>query len=352
MEKVNILMVDDQPSKLLTYEAILGSLDANLIKANSGQEALDHLLRTDVAVVLMDVRMPELDGFEVAEIIRSHPRFQKTAIIFVSADNLTDQEKLKGYRRGAVDYISVPVDPDVLRAKVTVFADLHRQSRQLDRLNRELHTLSSRLMSLQDEERRRVSRELHEGLGQDLVAAMMMVDGMNLREHSIEVNEQARNGVSSLMESIIKKVRSISHILHPPLLDESGLRSTVEWYLDDLNRRSGIHTSLDVQPSEFPRLKPEMETAIFRIIQEALSNVLRHSGAQRASVSLVAAQGNVVVSVRDDGRGCREEKAGIAYEMRGSGLGAMKQRARDLRGELRVQNGHPGTVVEVNIPND
>lgn len=193
MEKVNILMVDDQPSKLLTYEAILGSLDANLIKANSGQEALDHLLRTDVAVVLMDVRMPELDGFEVAEIIRSHPRFQKTAIIFVSADNLTDQEKLKGYRRGAVDYISVPVDPDVLRAKVTVFADLHRQSRQLDRLNRELHTLSSRLMSLQDEERRRVSRELHEGLGQDLVAAMMMVDGMNLREHSIEVNEQARN---------------------------------------------------------------------------------------------------------------------------------------------------------------
>lgn len=352
MEKVNILMVDDQPSKLLTYEAILGSLDENLIKANSGQEALDHLLRTDIAVVLMDVRMPELDGFEVAEIIRSHPRFQKTAIIFVSADNLTDQEKLKGYRRGAVDYISVPVDPDVLRAKVSVFADLHRQSRQLDRLNRELHTLSSRLMTLQDEERRRVSRELHEGLGQDLVAAKMMVDGMNLRDHSIEANEQARNGVSSLMESIIKKVRGISHVLHPPLLDEAGLCSTVRWYLEELKNRSGIETSLNVQPSEFPRLKPEMESAIFRIIQEALSNILRHSGARLASVSLIAAQGNVVISIRDDGKGVADATAGAAYETRGSGFGAMKQRALDLGGELRVQNGHPGTVVEVNIPHN
>ena len=350
MEKVNILMVDDQASKLLTYEAILGSLGENLIKANSGQQALNHLLRTDIAVVLMDVRMPELDGFEVAEIIRSHPRFQKTAIIFVSAENLTDTDKLKGYRRGAVDYISVPVEPEVLRAKVIVFADLHRQSRQLDRLNRELHTLSSRLMTLQDQERRRISRELHEGLGQDLVAAKMMVDGMNLRDHSIEMNEQARNGVSSLMESIIKKVRGISHILHPPLLDEAGLRSTVQWYLDELKQHSGIGTSLDVQPSEFPRLKPEMETAIFRIIQEALSNIFRHSGARLASVSLVAANGNVVVIVRDNGKGVAEATAGMAYETKGSGLGAMKQRALDLGGELRVENTHPGTVVQVNIP--
>jgi len=119
-----------------------------------------------------------------------------------------------------------------------VFADLHRQSRELDRLNRELHTLSSRLMTLQDEERRRVSRELHEDLGQDLVAAKMMVDGMNLRNDSIEVNEQARNGVSSLMESIVKKVRGISHLLHPPLLDETGLCSTVQWYLEDFNKRA------------------------------------------------------------------------------------------------------------------
>src|SRR5579862_5890111 len=137
-ERVNILMVDDQPSKLLTYEVMLAELDENLIKANSGREALEHLLRTDVAVVLMDVSMPEIDGFELAEIIRQHPRFQRTAIIFISAVHLTDLDRIKGYERGAVDYISVPVVPELLRAKVSVFTELHRKTRQLEKLNREL----------------------------------------------------------------------------------------------------------------------------------------------------------------------------------------------------------------------
>ena len=137
-DKVNILMVDDQPAKLLSYDAILAELGENLIKAASGREALEVLLKTDVAVVLMDVSMPEMDGFEMAEIIRQHPRFQKTAIIFISGVHLTDLDKLKGYQRGAVDYISVPVVPEVLRAKVSVFAELHRKRRQLESLNREL----------------------------------------------------------------------------------------------------------------------------------------------------------------------------------------------------------------------
>jgi PAS domain S-box-containing protein len=137
-DKVNILMVDDQPAKLLSYEAILGELGENLIKAGSGREALEVLLKSDVAVVLMDVSMPEMDGFEMAEIIRQHPRFQKTAIIFISAVHLTDLDRLKGYERGAVDYISVPVVPEVLRAKVSIFAELHRKTRQLEALNFDL----------------------------------------------------------------------------------------------------------------------------------------------------------------------------------------------------------------------
>jgi PAS domain S-box-containing protein len=136
--KVNILMVDDQPGKLLTYEAILGELGENLIKASSGREALDCLLKMDIAVVLMDVSMPELDGFQLADMIRQHPRFQKIAIIFISAVHLTDFDRLQGYQRGAMDYISVPVVPELLRAKVSVFAELHRKARQLELLNREL----------------------------------------------------------------------------------------------------------------------------------------------------------------------------------------------------------------------
>ena len=137
-DKVNILMVDDQPGKLLSYESILSELGENLIKAGSGREALEHLLKTDIAVVLMDVSMPELDGFELAEMIHQHPRFQKTAIIFISAVHLTDLDQLRGYERGAVDYISVPVIPELLRAKVSVFAELYRKTQQLERLNREL----------------------------------------------------------------------------------------------------------------------------------------------------------------------------------------------------------------------
>jgi PAS domain S-box-containing protein len=137
-EKVNILMVDDQLAKLLSYEVILAELGANLIKATSGREALDHLLKTDIAVVLMDVSMPEIDGFELADMIRQHPRFQKTAIIFISGVHLSDADRIQGYRRGAVDYISVPVVPEVLRAKVGVFVELHRKTRQLEKLNRQL----------------------------------------------------------------------------------------------------------------------------------------------------------------------------------------------------------------------
>ena len=137
-EKVNILLVDDQPAKLLSYEAILGDLGANLIKASSGTEALQHLLKTDVAVVLADVSMPGIDGFELADMIREHPRFQKTAILFISAIHLSDLDRIKGYQRGAVDYLSVPVVPEVLRAKVSVFAELHRSRRELEALNREL----------------------------------------------------------------------------------------------------------------------------------------------------------------------------------------------------------------------
>ena len=205
-------------------------------------------------------------------------------------------------------------------------------------------------MTLQDDERRQVARELHEDLGQDLVAAKMMVDQMNLRSHSIETNEQARNGVSSLMESIIRKIRSISHLLHPPLLDEVGLCSAVQWYLDELKKRSGIHTSLDIHPRKFPRLRPELETTIFRIVQEALTNVFRHSGALRSSVSLAAEQGHVVVIVRDDGKGVSSDTTYTPSQAVASGLGAMRQRAEDLGGELRLQNTRPGTVVQVIIP--
>jgi len=517
-EKVNILMVDDQPGKLLTYEAILSDLGENLIKATSAQEALEKLLKSDVAVVLMDVSMPEIDGFEVASMIRQHPRFQRTAIIFVSAVHLTDLDRLKGYQSGAVDYLSVPIVPEVLRAKVKVFAELYRKNQQLERLNLELeervverthelerramalqevnrelaqknqeldaiiHTapdiifsrqadgtrdylsgrfyeytgaesgkavglgwleymhpedreqslahwmqcvksgqdyeseyrlrgadgnyrwfraravplrdaagaivrwygacsdihdskmlehsirnnavelerkvdvrtaelrrLSIRLMTMQDEERRRFAREIHDGLGQELAAAKMILDGVLCKNSSPTV-QQAALDATQMVERAIQQVRTISHLLHPPLLDEVGLVSAVRWYLEGLSERSGIEISLVVDPPDLGRLQPDLETAIFRIVQEALTNMFRHSGAQHGSVSLIGKDGRIAVTVRDDGKGIEEQVVQLRPDSVGVGIGGMRQRVSELGGSLRLTNVHPGTLVEVEIP--
>jgi PAS domain S-box-containing protein len=137
-DKVNVLLVDDQPAKLLANEEILRDLGENLIKTSSAREALEFLLKNDAAVVLVDVCMPELDGFQLAAMIRDHPRFQRTAIIFISAIQVDDVDRLRGYEMGAVDYVPVPVVPAVLRAKVKVFAELYRKTRELERFNSEL----------------------------------------------------------------------------------------------------------------------------------------------------------------------------------------------------------------------
>jgi PAS domain S-box-containing protein len=517
-ESVNILMVDDQPAKLLSYEVMLGGLGENLIKAHSAKEALEILLKTDVAVVLMDVSMPELDGFQLAAMIRQHPRFQRTAIIFVSAVHLTDLDQLKGYEHGAVDYISVPVVPELLRAKVRVFADLHRKTRQLETLNRELEQrvlerteelagkaallmrlnaeltgknqeldaifstapdvifsgqrdgsyeyvserfheytgstavpgqtvnwldhvhpeefdriragwmqsvesggsyeseyrlratdgayrwfrsravpirdsqgsivkwygtcsdihdsklleqsirnsaselekmvdsrtdelrrLSVRLMSLQDQERRRIARDLHDGLGQELAVAKMVLDKILLQK-SVQPPDDAWSQASIIIDRAIQQVRTMSHLLHPPLLDEVGLLSALAWYTDGLTKRSGIETSLEVQPRDFPRLASEVETAIFRIVQEALTNVFRHSQAHSVRINLTQQNGTIGVAVRDDGKGISNKIVELRPDSVGVGIGGMKQRAKELGGQLKLTNLDPGTLVELEIP--
>jgi signal transduction histidine kinase len=350
IERVNILMVDDQPGKLLTYEAILGELGENLIKAGSANQALEILLKSEVAVVLTDVNMPEVDGFELANLIRQHPRFQETAIIFITGMHLTDLDRLKGYELGAVDYISVPIIPELLRAKVRVFAELHRRTKQLQSANLVLQRLSNSLIETQDDERRRIARELHDGLGQELSAVKMILEGGVLKNISSPLERKALSDACLLVDSAIQQVRSVSHLLHPPLLDEVGLVSALHWYLDGLTQRSGIQTFLDVEPSDFPRLSPEKERAVFRIVQEAVTNIYRHSGASKAWVALHRQERDAVISVRDDGKGIKQTVADFLPGSMGVGIAGMRQRVKEFGGELRLTNANPGTLVEVVIP--
>src|SRR6266436_5936802 len=169
-DKVNILLVDDQPARLLTYETILSELGQNLVCARSGLEALERLIKEEFAVVLLDVSMPDMDGFEAARLIHEHPRFEKTPIIFVTGVHVTELDRLKGYKAGAVDYVSIPVVPEILRSKVSVLVELYTKRRELQTLNRSLEEANRRLelanTNLQEEK----TREL-ESLNQTLKRA-------------------------------------------------------------------------------------------------------------------------------------------------------------------------------------
>jgi signal transduction histidine kinase len=189
-DKVNILLVDDQPARLLSYEAILGQLGQNLVLANSGQEALQKLMKDDFAVVLLDVSMPEMDGFETASLIHDHPRFEKTPIIFVTGVNITEFDRLKGYRLGAVDYVYVPVVPEILRSKVAALVELHCKRLELQQLNQSLERANQRLALAHSTLQAEKNRELEE-LNRTLQNANAQLEATN-RILASEVEERRR----------------------------------------------------------------------------------------------------------------------------------------------------------------
>jgi signal transduction histidine kinase len=344
-EKINILMVDDQPGKLLTYEAMLGELGENLIKAHSGMEALEHLLKNDIALVLMDVSMPGMDGFETAQMIHGHPRFQNTPIVFISGIHMTDLDRLRGYQHGAVDYLSVPVVPELLRAKVRVFAELHRKTQQLEALN-------ARITTLQDEERRRIARELHDSVGQLLAAVSMNSAVVEAESHKLSPEAAKRvHENAAMVEEATKEIRTISHLLHPPLLDEAGLASALHCYVEGFSERSKIVAKLDV-PQSFEGLSKEMELSIFRVVQECLTNIHRHAGSPTAAIRITQDAACLRVEIEDAGKGIPPEKESLfgLSAQSGVGLRGMRERLRQLGGTLQVQSNGHGTQVIATLP--
>jgi len=218
-EPVNVLLVDDQPGKLLSYQVMLAELDENLISVSSAREALAFLLKSEVAVILVDVCMPELDGFELARMIREHPRFQKTAIIFISAIHLAESDYLKGYEAGAVDYISVPVVPQLLRAKVRVFAELFRKTRDLQKLNDDLERrVAERTEALAHSADR--LRRSEQGRGLALVAGSMGSWDYDLAAKIWFWDEGQSRIFGVDHEAFVPSIESITRGIHPEDLDK------------------------------------------------------------------------------------------------------------------------------------
>jgi PAS domain S-box-containing protein len=223
-----------------------------------------------------------------------------------------------------------------LRKKV---AELDESQRIIELRTLELQKLSAEVMHVQDEERRRIARELHDDLGQQLSLLKMILS----RTHNKEADEIAGSALST--------VRNLSYLLHPPLLDETGLRAALDWFIEGVAKRSGIQITLQIRPDIFPRLEVELETAIFRVVQEALINVVRHAKTESARVEIERRSESIVVRVRDYGQGLPRDFARLSDgKSVGVGISGMRERIRQFGGELTVTRTEPGTLVEAKLP--
>jgi len=228
---------------------------------------------------------------------------------------------------------------------------VQERTADLDCANQNLRKLSARLLQLQDDERRRIARELHDSVGQMLAALNMNLSAVRGDIERLAKTANALADSESLVHEMTTEVRTISHLLHPPLLDEAGLSSALRWYVDGFSLRSKIKVDLDL-PDDFGRLPRESETAIFRVVQECLTNIHRHSGSSIAKIRLRQRDQQVSVEIADKGKGIPPEKQ---QEMAtagapGVGIRGMRERLRQLGGTLDIDSNGTGTVVTASLP--
>ncbi len=359
-DDVSVLLVDDQPQKLLSYQAILGGLDVTLVTAGSAREALDWLLRRVFAVVLVDVCMPELDGFELATMIRDHPRFHETAIIFVSGVHLSELDRLRGYSVGAVDYVPVPIVPEILRAKVTVFANLFRQTRQLERLNRELELrVSERTAELEKASQRKdeflavLSHELRNPLAAIRTAAELLAAPELTPTHLSKTAGVIRRQVAQLVR-LIDDLVDVSRITRDAisLRRESVLVSAVVAHAAEATRPlfdlRGHELTIQIPD---PTLTVDGDPArLSQIIGNILNNAAKFTapgGRVRVHVDRVGT--NVALCINDNGIGIAPEVIPNVFELFTQG-GERRDRTQEglgiglalVRRLVEMHDGHVG----------
>jgi signal transduction histidine kinase len=368
-EPLNILMVDDQPGKLLTYEAILSELGENLLTASSAREAMSYLLSTSIPIILIDVNMPELDGFELAKLIREHPRYQLTAIIFISAVHLTHLDQLKGYEHGAVDYITAPIIPELLRAKVRVFADLHRKTvapqreiAERQRLEREAQrtqqfALLGRLAAGVSHEIRNplAALFLHVDLLEEDLQQPTPGSAAQVAQVLAEIRTQLAR-LEDLVQNYLTLVRASQSERTPQDLGAALHAGAVEW--QQLAKRQGVLLRLEGLENLgiVPFHANTLCRAILNLIQNAL-DAMPHGGTLTLAGQRTAT--HVQLQVRDTGSGIATEQCAKIFEPLyttkpgGSGLGLyiVQEIVAAHGGTLTVESAPGcGTTFTITLP--
>jgi signal transduction histidine kinase len=312
--------------------------------------------------------------------LKGNPTTAHIPVLHISATFVDAEYRVPGLETGADAYLAEPISRDELLATVGALlrlkqaeraARLHateaenarkelekahdelerrvqQRTEELAQKTKEIRELTGRLLRLQDDERRRLARELHDSTGQMLVAMKMTLDQMSAETKGQKIEPLVSQTIS-INEDISRQLRTMSYLLHPPLLDEVGLPSALQWYADGFAQRSGITLDLQISP-EFGRLPEGMEIALFRVVQECLTNIHRHSGSATANIRLIRTPKTVQVEIADTGSGVPPERRHADKVVPGVGLMGIEERMRQFGGRAEVTSSNHGTVVVAAIP--
>ncbi|MBN1842156.1 MAG: response regulator [Deltaproteobacteria bacterium] len=411
--KQKILIVDDRPENLYLCEKILSEVDAEFIKATDGNTALKATLYNDFALAILDVQMPKMDGYELAEFIRNEDKTRDLPIIFLSAVYTDESHIFKGYESGAVDFLTKPFKPKLLLSKVKVFLSFDRQKKYLEELvgemkktneqlnheiaerkqaeealreahdelerrvdertaelviaiqqlgqeieerkraEEQIRSLSQQLLKTQESERQRLSRDLHDTVGGNLSALKIGCD--TLFDDQTELPPGIRQRVSEfskVLQESIMTVRDLSYDLRPSSLDQLGLVETVLHYCEDFSERNALKVDFFSVGLDNIKLDFDTEIALYRIIQEGLNNIQKHADASHVTIRLLACFPEIILRIEDNGKGFDVEKRSEeAFQEKRMGLQTMRERAALLNGKMKVESHlDKSTKILVELP--
>lgn len=374
-----ILTVDDNDALRYTLTRALRGGGYKVIEARTGAEAL-QLADKAPDLITLDLNLPDVDGFEVCRRLKANPLTAHIPILHISATFVDPEHRVRGLEGGADAYLAEPISGDELLATVAALLRMKQAEREArlhsaeaekarqelkkahDELEmrvqertaelaikaEEIRELTGRLLKSQDDERRRLARELHDSTGQMLAALKINLDVISMRASGLDPEIKKLVSESTVItEEINRQLRTMSYLLHPPLLDESGLPSALRWYVDGFAQRSGIEVNLEIS-TEIQRLPPDLEIALFRVVQESLTNIHRHSHSTTAAIRLAPDAGRVEVEIVDTGKWVQtpSEKQFVP----GVGIMGMQERMRQLGGEFDIIPSPTGTTIRAIVP--
>ncbi|MGB7436716.1 MAG: response regulator [Candidatus Acidiferrum sp.] len=377
-KNIRILAVDDNDALRYSLSRTLQGGGYQVIEARNAAEAL-RLAEDCPDLITLDIHLPDRDGFEVGRLLKANPRTSHIPILHISATFVDTEYRVRGLQV-ADAYLAEPISREELLATVGALlrlkqaernAQMHaaeaeearrrlkeahdelelkvqQRTKELDERNEEVRELTGRILKLQDDERRRLARELHDSTGQMLAAMKMSLDRL-CREVSGKDSEGLVMQSIAINEDLTRHLRTMSYLLHPPLLEELGLASALGWYVEGFTQRSRIDVNLQIS-EQFDRLPDDVEIAIFRVVQECLTNIHRHSGSAVAKIELTRSLEGVRVEVKDEGKGIAPERLRDGKVIHGIGMMGIQERMRQLGGGLEVMSSNKGTTVVATLP--